>query len=437
MVNMFKEQLRHVPQKKRFIVLYFSVIDLSQGLAMLLLKLHVVMSYPEVNVMMGKAGYFKRKQAQTKTVSKIATIHDGEVTIDDNAANNMFQMASASTQPVMNDGIDIMELPFFNIGRRPTQAAITFTPQGAAVTNKRPLELEGQKPDSESKEPTAPDDDESDQDDVAITSILPDSFASTLNIAKPKAKAKAASAKHAASKQAAKPTSKGKEKVKAEGSSGQSAKKRKDKEQDSTRLIKLDLPPSKAAKTSDIEATDKQLIKEWNETMEEHRTQLFVCESDTDPAIAECLKGALKALTATASSIKQKKKSLARRQGDADFVLSELDEMLNEVMDAQKMATALLQCSGEDTSLVTSMEDMNAWKFSQPLQKRALKCACISNLKFQDWKSFTECTKTKIASSLGPEDGEAFFWMMVNEFVQKLLRAISTKSVSFQRFDVV
>ncbi len=443
MVNMCKEQLRNVLQKTfccdmSFYVFYsnmpicnrYSIYGVSQGVTMLLLKLHGVMNHPEVNVMMGKAGYFKRKQAQTKTVSKIATIHDGEVTLDENAANNMFQMASASTQPVMNDGIDIMELPFFSIGRRPTQAVINVTPHGIA-TARKPLELEDSRTDNGSKEPDAPDDnDDSDQDDATV-SHLPDGFMNTLNIAKPKAKAKPAASRPSAPKQAAKAVAKGKARV--ENSSGQT-KKRKDKEAEST-LVKLDVP-SKAAKTSDTQASDKQLIMEWNATMEEHRTQLFVCESDTDAAIADCLKGALKALTTTASGIKQKKKSLARRQGDADFVLSELDDFLNESTDAQKMATALLQCSGEDTSLFTSMEEMTAWNFSQPLKKRALKCACISNLKFQDWKSFVGCTKNKIESALGPADGESFFWMMVNEFVQKLLRAISSKSVSFQHFDV-
>lgn len=374
--------------------------------------------------MIGKAGYYKRKQEQRKAVSKVATIHDGEVNVNDSAAGNMFQMAVSSTQPNISEGIDVRDLPFFNVGRQPMtlmmsapQSAISAKPSVPAITLNPDANADIETK-HEVKCEEEPGEESENDDDPSMSAA---GFLDQWSMSRPKAKAKTQATK-----------AKGKSKA-APKAVAKETKRRK------LQVETLDEPTVKVAKTNSSAATeeaDKKLIEEKTAEIDNYRKTAFRCDSDTDNAIVDCLKTAIKSFSATEKSIKEKMKSLGRRtKGSADFVKSELDAILDEIQEAHKLANSLLQLTGEDTSLVTSMADMTSWTFSQSLHKRALKSACLSNLKFQDWKSFTGATKDQIAKVLGKDDGESFFWMMLNEFIQKLLRAIATKKVSYLHSD--
>ena len=373
--------------------------------------------------MVGKAGYYKRKQSQTKTVSQIAHVHDGELSLDENAANNMYHMAASASQPSISDALDVSDLPFFNIGRMPMPLMMSSLPAPISQSGTPQPALANQPANKQDEQAMAQDEaakEEIDSEEEDNTGLVSESFMNHMNISKPKAKAKASS--KASAKPKANPKENAASSKKRKGGSGSDL-------QSEVKVLKLEIPPTKVPKGNDTEEADNQLISQWQTKLAEHRERVFLCDSDNDSAVAECLKNASKALAGTATSIKQKNKSLNRRQGGGDYVISELESILNEIQDAHKLTNSLLQCSGEDTTLIESMAELSSWTFSSPLMKRALKSACISNLKFQDWKSFTGSTKARIHSTLGEIEGESFFWMMLNEFIQKMLRAIPSKKV--------
>ena len=326
----------------------------------------------------------------------------------------MFQMAVSSTQPNISEGVDVRDLPFFNVGRQPVALMMSAPPQSAiamapAITGhpeanadietKQEVKCEGE-----------PDEESENDDDPSVSAA---GFLDQWSMSKPRAKAKT----QAKAKSKAAPKSVVKE------------NKRK-----KLQVETLDEPTMKVPKNNSSSATeeaDKKVIEEKTAEIDNYRKTAFRCDSDSDTAIVDCLKTAIKSFSSTVKGIKEKMKSLGRRtKGSADFVMSELQAILDEIQDAHRLANSLLQLTGEDTSLVTSMADMTSWTFSQALHKRALKSACLSNLKFKDWKSFAGETKDQIVKVLGRDEGEAFFWMMLNEFIQKLLRAIATKKVS-------
>ena len=161
------------------------------------------------------------------------------------------------------------------------------------------------------------------------------------------------------------------------------------------------------------------------------KKSVFVCELSTEAAINDCLKAASKTLTTNKNLISAKIKSLSRRKdGQGDMIISELDTINSEYSSAIKVCHGLSAATGEDCSLLDQMQELSKWTFSSSLFKRGLKCACISNLKFAEWSTLTDTTKNRIHKILGDEEGNTFFWLMVNELVQKLLRAISQKKVS-------
>ena len=235
-----------------------------------------------------------------------------------------------------------------------------------------------------------------------------------------KAKAKAAAAAKATA--ATKPAGKGAAKAKAKSEPG-----KKRKAAGSEAVIRLETPAAKQSRNgADTEEADNAIIAQFQESVTQLQKNAFVC-ADTDSAIADCLKQAGKDLSAAMQSIKGKKKSLNRRQSDTAYILSELDAILTDLQQADRLGQALLKCSGEDLDLLESMKELNRWEFSLPLYKRALKCACISNLKFTDWKSFTGNTLKSMENILGKNEAQKFFWLMLNEVTQKLLRSIPVK----------
>lgn len=387
--------------------------------------------------MTGKAGYYRRKQEESKTVEKAVTIHEGEAELDDQAASNMFGMAIKQTQPHTECAFNANDLPFFRARWNDAAGNVVFAekslPVPVAASQRALVADEGSAAHASSSDPSnlpgpmanvaevEHADEGDDEDDVTMTG---GSLSTFYDWALPKSKA-GAKAKTAPKPKPASAKPKAKAKAKTEDDSTKNRKRKTDSlVQDLESLVKV--PRSSGSDTS----ADKAIVDSFAKPLMDTRKTLFLCETDTDAAITECLKNAVKKLTTSNQLIKAKMKSLGRRtSSETEWVLSELDNISAEVGDAQKIAQSLLACSGEDTDLVDSMKDMTCWLFSYPLYKRALKGAVISNMKFLDWPALTSSTRTRMQSQLGTDAGADFFWLMINEVTQKLLRAIPTKKV--------
>lgn len=366
-----------------------------------------------MTVTTGKAGYYRREDASEKQVEQKAVVYENELEINPDAADNMFKMAVRQTQaPASAEAFDGSTLPFFNASR--IRNSVMNTSSAASD-----VAMSGAESVAPETKPGPGGDAESDQDsDNENSSLQLQSYAEKLSFAAPKGKAKA-TPKPEAKASAAKPKANPKTKPKPD-------RKRKQDE------MVLTLDDIKKAQKTNTQDADKKIVEPFSATLSQLRQDAFVCNLDTEVALNECLKTASKTLASNKSLCTQKIKSLNRRkEGSADFVVSEIDAIQNEYSAALKVCNGLLSCSGEDLSLLDQMADLSDWSFSPSLYKRGLKCACISNLKFTDWNAFTCDTKHRVDKILGPSDGEPFFWIMVNELVQKLLRGVSLKKVSW------
>lgn len=304
------------------------------------------------------------------------------------------------------DGIDMNSLPCFQAMRgakklpAPEHIPLMNSATSASSDHSHPLPLPATEPHQETEE--------SDDDGGAGAAWKIPAFAN----AKAKASTKAAKAKAKVPKEKAAP-------------------KRENKRKNTdSEVVELGTAPK--LQRSDGDEADRAIIAKFSEDMEKLQKSAFICENDAEPSIVECLKSGHKKVKALNDQVKAKHKSLSRRSNNADYVLSELEAITSDLNDVLKLCQDLLNCGGEDTNLVDSMKQLGDWTFSHSLKKRALKCACISNLKYADWKSFTGTTRQRMTDVLGSDDADSFFWLMVNECAQKLLRGLPTKKVTSQ-----
>lgn len=372
--------------------------------------------------MAGKAGYYKRKQMQTKSVTKTVDVHDGELAIDENAASNMYQMSVAQSQPAITEGLDISSLPFFQMNRGtplnlPNGASSSQLSLPSCEDAQQGLSETKVTADKEMNSAESDDDFDGKDDSILMTSQV----MTHLQMGTAKAKA-----------QAAAPKAKAKPKPKAD--SGPANPKGRKLASAEAQVLNLDgaAAGGRSGRAADGDQQDQALVDSWSNVVKDHQAKVLVCDSDTDSAMTDCLKTASKSLSTSLTQLKTKIKSLGRRQGGkggSDFLTSELEGILLELRDAHEVVYSLFTLTGEDLSVLSAMEQMSQWKISRPFFKRALKIAIISNLKFKEWKSLTGCTFAKICELLGDEEGHAFFELMMNESIQRLLRNVSVKDV--------
>lgn len=372
-------------------------------------------------MVMGKEGYYERNTSQKKIVEQAATIYEGEMELNKDAANSMFDMALRTTQaaqPSTTDVFDAATLPFFNMSRIRMPRALPMDGNGhtsaAESSSEHHVAREEQSVEKDLKSDEKSNSDSEDrecQDGLQVSLLFASSAA--------KAKAASKSAPKAKVKSQPKPT---------ENAEGRGKRRKKS---DTVEELELPEAPVKPPRFESSEENDKKTIDSFKELLAGHQKSSFIIESTTDTQLSEGLKASSKSLTTTKNSCAQKAKSLGRRKdGTSDFVVSELSAIQSELERAIKVCSGLVSQSSDDCSLVDSMEALASWKFAPSLWKRGLKCACVSNLKFTDWASFTGITRTRMFKVLGKDEGAKYFLMMLNEITQKLLRSIPLKKAT-------
>ena len=375
--------------------------------------------------MVGRKGYYKRDNQESKSVTKNVTIHQGELDTDGSSSQAMFQMAVKQQQPASSsDGIDIMDLPFFQAIRgsaSSTPSRLPLTQSASALPSPSAPVLSignvaAAVPDAHPQIEEC----DSDEEDAKAVSVMP-----SLSFALPESKAKA---KSSTSKPKSTPAPKA---AKAKAKTGTGRKRSDIAGEDE--LLTLQRPTKLArgnANTEKEDDADNAIVEDFHRSLIELKQTTFKCEIDTEAAVVDCLKQGQKRLSTLYQQIKTKRKSLLRRKDKAgnERLFSSLDDLSEKLQEATQVGSLLLACSGEDTSVLEAMEKLKEWTFSKSMLKRALKCACTSNLKFADWTSLTTATKSSMCRHFGDLEGMDFFWMMVNELTQKLLRSLHSRS---------
>ena len=149
---------------------------------------------------------------------------------------------------------------------------------------------------------------------------------------------------------------------------------------------------------------------------------------DSDSAVNECMKSAIKDLNTLLNKIRGKGKSLKRRQDKGEYPRKFFDEMIAELVRCHQIATKLSNSAGE-TGIITELRDIESTlhvNVSMATFKGASSGEVIAHLKFSDWKSFTDLRQCMM-DVLGCTNGGNHFELMTSELMQRLLRALPTK----------
>ena len=385
----------------------------------------------------GRKGYYKRTQAIDKTTTMKINIHDSDdaVGADSDLHNRIF--AKSSKALAHHDAsVDALDLPFFQLGRHPNQvlsrqapcdvsnhqAAIEAGP-GQVSTMSSAAKVDDQKHDSDS-DPELP---AAMNPMQVIHHVIP-------SIAKEKAEAKAkAAAAKSKSKASSRASSgdhphkkrKGSDKTDADGTASKQPK-----------IMRLQTAvPNQGSTTTPaicdrpaLETdADQKLMAEYNELLTEVKKRCLASLGDSDALVNENLKSALKDISSLIKKLKEKKKSLKRRQDVGGVLVTQLDDMIAEVGKAHATATSLANSHG-DSDVVASLKELSAlhWNVSTAMYKKAFKCQSLAYLKFGDWSAFS-ASRATMHTELGVTNGEIFFECMTSELIQRLLRSLPTR----------
>ena len=185
---------------------------------------------------------------------------------------------------------------------------------------------------------------------------------------------------------------------------------------------------------------DRKLLEDFRESMIGVKHSVLAGVGDGDAVVGENLKKAMKDISSLSKKLKEKRKSLKRRQDVGGPLKNELDNMIEELDKGYHISMKLSQSNGEENLLVDMKELVSSdWRISSAMFKRAFKCQALWCLKFSDWAKFTSMRQV-MYSEMDGTNGEIFFECMTSELIQRLLRAlplrVSNKLQFSERFTV-
>lgn len=382
-----------------------------------------------VNIRTGRKGYYKRTQAVDKTVNRNVELYNGELEISEEAADMWHASALKQTMP-SHEAIDISELPIFHMMGLGGGSSMVQRP-------KKVLQIDNITSSTEapSATPVLPSDNQedgaaahSDQEDHDDQNQKPQpSLSKAMLFAFPTGKAEAASkamAKAAAKSQAA-------AKAKQKNADSEQKKGRGKKRKANESLIS-EMPDDQAKEQADMNSADSSVLDGYQKKLSTFRETLLVECVDTDAGSIESIKKANKELMSLNQSIKTKIKSLGRRRDTPVLLKDGLDELTQEITRVQTTLSALLGSCFEDNEAVEKLNNhaSHGWNFHVAIFKRGFKASFMSHLKYSEWHGMRTTTHSMMIETFGEAQTSDIFEMLLNEVVQKLLRAIPANKVS-------
>lgn len=179
---------------------------------------------------------------------------------------------------------------------------------------------------------------------------------------------------------------------------------------------------------------DRKLLEDFRESLIEVKHSVLAGLGDGDAVVGENLKKALKNISSLSKKLKEKRKSLKRRQDVGGSLKDEFDNMIEELEKGYHISMKLSQSNGEENLLVDMKELVSFdWRISSAMFKRAFKCQALWCLKFSDWAKFTSMRQV-MYSEMDGTNGEIFFECMTSELIQRLLRALPLRASSKLQF---
>ncbi len=369
--------------------------------------------------MTGRAGYFRRVQATEKSVEQKVELYNNDVELHENAAENHFKMAIKEALP-QHEGIDVSSLLFFQPSAL-TSAASSSNP----VTNTLAIGNVGTavagEGDAENQE--------SSDEEGGMAGAYNSNPLSAMRFALPKAKQTSLTvAPKSQPKAASKATQQAKSKANARG-------KKREVEQDlSLSIVTLESSAKLARSSGDtMDSNDTNIANEFNTKVQNLKANMFAMVVDGDSGVQEGLKAANKSATEFIKAVKHRLKMVGRRKDlESAQPLLEVLQSHSELIDPiNTMCTKLTASLGEDTDHLDMLLKLQSegWNVPKPLFKRAIKCAVLSFLKFSKWSLITTTVNKQSLEVLGEEHGREFINMMINDCIQRLLKAVAANKV--------
>ena len=374
-------------------------------------------------------------------------LHDSDDAIGvDSDLHNRIYAKSSKALGHKDSSLDALDLPFFQLGKHPNQVHPAHVAVQALPSIPGPLALgdgRGAQPmDTPALQNADVDDDDDDDDDKALpASMNPIQLIHhaipNMQKQRAEAKAKASAAKASAAKASSK--SRGEKRKKGGGDPAEKDNAPQEK------IMRLSTQkPGSGGDTGKPEVlesdADRKLLEDFRESMIGVKHSVLAGVGDGDAVVGENLKKAMKDISSLSKKLKEKRKSLKRRQDVGGPLKDELDNMIEELDKGYHISMKLSQSNGEENLLVDMKELVSSdWRISSAMFKRAFKCQALWCLKFSDWAKFTSMRQV-MYSEMDGTNGEIFFECMTSELIQRLLRAlplrVSNKLQFSERFTV-
>ena len=370
-----------------------------------------------MNVRLGKEGYWRREEAFDKAVKQKVEVHSGDVELG-NGAEQQVKMAMKEVMPKV-ESIDVADILFFQA----TSLAIGSTASSSRATAQTALVLD---PEADVAEAAEKSSGEESVGDGAVANPL-----QALSFALPKAKQQSLAKAKGQPKPKVTPSAKP-----AASSTAKGIKRKADEttKETTTAIIRLDQLRESSKKARGVEGTvdlaDQAVVDDFSGKLQAKRSSLFASVADGDAGVAEGLKAAQKEMSALSQAVKQKQKSLKRRKDreSASFVfLSEkLEEILAESATVSELISGLIATSGEDMDRCDCLSKLKTlgWVINSSVWKRGFKCAMLSHLKYENWSLIAGPTRDRIIEALGQECGSTFFFIAVNDVIQRMIKSV-------------
>jgi len=392
-----------------------------------------------VNVRTGKKGYYKRTQAQDRSTNLNITVHDSDDSIGAAPDTHSKVFAASSKALTTTEAIDAMELPFFQLGHHPGalhQNRSALPAPNVSGNHTSLLQLKNGEASipihdgSVNDDPSQIENDQDELDKPAVNAMQMIHFAIPSH-AKDQPKAKASARTPATAVKAAAKTATTKDKGK-----GSKRKQTDGDEPDSRPKIMKLAKPTQGTDPSNSQAlvpqafsdADAELLANFNESFTSLRKRVLAGLQDTDASINDSLKTCNKDVGTLMKTLKNKIKSMKRRQDHGGETANAIDNMISELSSIQSIATRLLSCQG-DADIIDDLKTVSKsqWNISAAIFKRGFKCVSLYYLKFSDWNGFTELLP-ELGNVLGWTNGPLHFELMVSDVIQRLLRALPSKA---------
>ena len=383
----------------------------------------------KVNVRTGRKGYYERTQATDKTTAMRIGLHDSDDAIGtDGDLHNRIYSKSTKALNHRDSSIEALDLPFFQLGKHPNQVQPTTAVVQSLPSNPATLAISDVQLARSPGVPPIQNDEDDDDDNEALPSAMnPMQLIHHVipNMQKQKAEAKAKAA-------AAKTSAKAKPRIDRKRKHTDTSEKENAPQEKIMRLpAQKPVSGANAGKTEVLESdADRKLVDDFREQMTGVKHSVLAGLGDGDAVVGDNLKKALKDIAALTKKVKEKRKSLKRRQDDGGSLKQEFDLMIDELEKGHQIATKLSQCNG-DEDLLTSMKELGSldWHTSSAMFERAFKSQTLWCLKFSDWAKFTSLRQV-MYSEMDVTNGEIFFGCMTSELVQRLLRSLPLRASS-------